>query len=83
MVSRQETAEYVTELKRSFIDTKLTPLLRAIDSSIDDVSYRAEISDGNIIEEIVTVTFKSGGIRYIDITGDSLKAAVTDIIRYF
>ena len=83
MISRQDSAEYIIGMKRAFIEQKLTPLLKAIDNDLERVSYETDIHDGNIVDETVTVSFKSGGKRRIDITGDSLKAAVVDIIRFF
>ena len=69
----------VYEEKRSFVCTKLAPLLRSICGGIVNVRYV-------VIEEtleLVYVTFAKGGTKCIDVTGDSLAALARDVLKHF
>lgn len=63
--------------KSSFVYNELWLLIRAIDKDITDISY----SVTDVEEEEVTVTWQNGYKRRINVTGDSLKGIVWDVLR--
>ncbi len=67
------------EEKRSFVCTKLAPMLMAIDN--DAVNIRYVVKDDN--RELVYVTFRRGGTRCIDVTADSFYAIAIDVLKCF
>ena len=69
----------VYEEKRSFICTKLVPLLRGICNDIANVRY---VVRGDLIE-LVYITFANGGTKCINVTGDSLAALARDVLKHF
>lgn len=69
----------VYEEKRSFVYTKLAPLLRSICDGIANVRYVVR----NDTLELVYVTFAKGGTKCINVTGDSLAALARDVLKHF
>lgn len=69
----------VYEEKRSFVCTKLNPLLRSICSGIASIRY---VVREDMIE-LVYVAFESGGTKCINVTGDSLAALARDVLNHF
>ncbi|MBR1823283.1 MAG: hypothetical protein IJ779_03500 [Ruminococcus sp.] len=63
--------------KDSFVRHELRFLVRAIDKDITDISYTVT----DVGEEEVTVTWHNGYKRRINVTGDSFKAIVWDVLR--
>lgn len=63
--------------KSSFVYNELWLLIRAIDKNITNISY--SVTDAE--EEEVTVTWQNGFKRRINVTGDSLKGIVWDVLR--
>ncbi len=55
--------------KADFVENELFNLLKHIDSDIQQVTYET-----NGIFEVVTITYAKHLSKYINVTGDSLKA---------
>lgn len=63
--------------KKDFVSRYLSPMLRKADSRIYSAEYEVDGS-GN---ELVTVTYLVARKRIVHVTGDSLTAFVTDVMR--
>lgn len=62
--------------KKVFVENELFNLLKHIDSDIQQVTYET-----NGIFEVVTVTYAKHSSKYINVTGDSLKALTQDVLK--
>lgn len=69
----------VYDEKRSFVCTKLAPLLRSICNGIANVRYVVRED----ILELVYITFANGGTKCINVSGDSLAALARDVLKHF
>ncbi|MGN1137114.1 MAG: hypothetical protein ACI4SF_12960 [Oscillospiraceae bacterium] len=69
----------VQEEKRSFVCTKLSPLLRSI---CNDIAYVRYVVRDDLVE-LVYVVFANGGTKCINVTGDSLAALARDVLNIF
>ena len=63
--------------KYSFVCHELRLLIQKIDSDITDVSYFAD----EFGEETAVITWRNGYKRKINITADSFKGIVWDVLR--
>lgn len=63
--------------KYSFVSHELRLLLQRISKDIIDISYTVT----DVGEEEVTVTWQNGYKRRINVTGDSFKGIVWDVLR--
>ena len=73
-VTRRESAEYLAAIKKSFVETKLFPLLKDCMPDCERVEYDLVANNDLVLKETVTVYFHGGSTRYIDVTADSLSA---------
>lgn len=83
MVTRKDSLEYVTAMKAVFVEYQLSALLRVVDNEIIGASYSVEKSESGefVLNESVTISFKSGFTRNVNVTADSYKALVNDVLR--
>lgn len=85
MVTERNALEYEVTLKKAFVEKRIEPMLREAVGKIKSVEYNAVISaDGSYTEwEIITVNFKNGGSRNINVSGDSCLQMAKDVLSKF
>lgn len=67
--------------KKNDVEEILRPLLKKIDSSIQDVEYAAIMADGKVQSEQVTIFFKYGSSAVVDVTATSLAYIAIDCLQ--
>lgn len=63
-------------VKYIFVTRYLQPLCKAIDRAIDTVEYSS-----NCVSELVTVKYRNGFGLTVDVTADSLRGIVVDVLK--
>ena len=84
-MTRKDMILYTADIKNGFIHNKLFPLLKDLDHSVDSIEYNISLSDTGecIINEEIVIRCKDGNILRKNITGDSLKAVIIDVLKLF
>lgn len=85
MVTEQNALDYMLEVKNAFVENHLAPMLMDIFPDIKEVSYEAaKTKDGLYVEaETVTVEFKNGGAKRVNVSGDCCLQIAKDVLRKF
>ncbi len=85
MVTEQNALDYMLEVKNAFVENHLAPMLRTVVGKIKSVEYAAVVSaDGlNTTMETVTVEFKNGGVKRVNVTGNSCLQIAKDVLSKF
>ncbi len=83
--TRRAAIEYGTEIKKSFLETKVLPMLKAMEHELESLDYIATMSSNNeyLISETVILKFRNGGTKKVNVTADSLKATLIDTLKAF
>ena len=71
--------------KIEFVGKVVKPMAMAIDNDITEVTYETEYTfvddKPKYYEEFVTITFDNVYKRRVNVSGDSLKAIVADVLK--
>lgn len=72
----------LAERKARFTSELLQPLVKATDPAIESVVYTAQQSEaGPWIIELVTIHYRNGYSRPVDVGADSFLAMARDVLR--
>lgn len=71
------------QAKQNFVDNLVRPMLMNADQDITDCRYKVEFhpKNANWVNETVTILFRNGTEKVINVVGDSHKAILIDIFK--